>query len=77
MTFANLPQRVKIVIFSISGVKINEIDESTTTGGVDFNLRDRNNNLISSGIYVYRIVRMDNSNSEVEEKIGKFAVIKE
>ena len=77
MTFANLPQRVKIIIFTINGVKISEIDETTGTGGVDFNLRDKNNNLISSGIYIYRIVRIDNSNNEVEEKVGKFAVIKE
>jgi len=77
MTFANLPSRVKIDIFSISGIKVSEIEESTTTGGIDFNLRDRNNNLISSGVYIYRIVRLDNSNNEVEEKIGKFAVIKE
>ncbi len=77
MTFANLPSRVKIVIFSISGVKISEIDQNTYTGGIDFNLRDRNNELISSGVYIYRIVRLDNSNNEVEEKVGKFAVIKE
>ena len=77
MTFANLPQRVKIVIFTISGIKVSEIEENTGTGGVDFNLRDRNNELISSGIYIYRIVRLDNSNNEVEVKVGKFAVIKE
>ena len=77
MTFANLPTRVKIDIFTISGVRISEIEETTTTGGVDFNLRDKNNDLISSGVYIYRIVRLDNSNNEVEEKVGKFAVIKE
>ena len=77
MTFANLPQRVKIVIFTISGIKVSEIEENTGTGGVDFNLRDRNNELISSGIYIYRIFRLDNSNNEVEVKVGKFAVIKE
>lgn len=76
MTFANLPSKVKIIIFNINGIRINEIDESTTTGGIDFNLRDKNNDPLSSGIYIYRIVRLDNSNNEVETKIGKFAVIK-
>ena len=76
ITFANLPQKVKIIIFNINGIRINEIAESTTTGGVDYNLRDRNNELISSGIYIYRIVRLDSSNNEVEERLGKFAVIR-
>jgi hypothetical protein len=77
MTFANLPQRAKIVIFTINGLKIIELEENTGNGGIDYNLRDLNNNIISSGIYIYRIVRLDNANNEVEEKIGKFAVIKE
>jgi hypothetical protein len=76
MTFANLPSKVKIIIFNINGIRISEISESTTTGGVDYNLRDKNNDLISSGIYIYRIVRLDGSNNEVETKIGKFAVIR-
>jgi hypothetical protein len=76
LTFANLPQKVKIIIFNINGIRITEIDQSTTTGGVDYNLRDKNNDLLNSGIYIYRIVRLDSSNNEVEEKIGKFAVIR-
>jgi hypothetical protein len=76
MTFANLPSKVKIIIFNLNGTRIIEIDESTTTGGIDYNLRDKNNDLLSSGIYIYRIVRLDSSNSEVETKVGKFAVIK-
>jgi hypothetical protein len=76
LTFDNLPQKVKIIIFNINGIRITEIDQSTTTGGVDYNLRDKNNDLLNSGIYIYRIVRLDSSNNEVEEKIGKFAVIR-
>jgi hypothetical protein len=76
LTFANLPSRVKIIIFNLNGIKISEIQESTTTGGVDFNLRDKNNELLSTGIYIYRIVRLDSFNNEVETKIGKFAVIR-
>ena len=77
MTFANMPQRVKIIIYNINGIKIAELDESTTTGGVDYNLKDKNNNMISSGVYIYRLVRLDSGDNEVEVKVGKFAVIKE
>jgi hypothetical protein len=77
VTFANLPLKAKIVIFNLNGIKIREIEENNGTGGVDYDLRDLNNNLISSGIYIYRIVRLDSSNNEVEEKVGKFAVVME
>jgi hypothetical protein len=77
ITFANLPQRAKIVIFTLSGIKVREIEENNGTGGVDYDLRDTNNLLLGSGIYIYRIVRLDNSNNEVEEKIGKFAIVLE
>lgn len=78
VTFANLPQKAKIVIFTLNGIKIKEIDENNGNGGVDYDLRDKNNLQVSSGIYIiYRIIRLDNLNNEVEKKVGKFAVIKE
>ncbi len=76
LTFANLPKRAKIIIFKLSGEQVNEIEETNGDGGVDFNLKDKNGNEINSGIYIYRIVRLDDNNNEVEEKLGKFAVIK-
>ncbi|MCL5029149.1 MAG: S8 family serine peptidase [Bacteroidetes bacterium] len=76
ITFANLPQRVKITIFNLNGKKINEIDRTSDNGGLDYNLMDIYGRLLNSGIYLFRIVRYDNSNNEVEQKIGKFAVIR-
>ena len=74
--FANLPQMSKITIFDINGKKINEIEDRSGRGGVKYNLKDLNGNFLSSGIYIYRIVKLDEQNHEVEEKIGKFAVLK-
>jgi len=31
---------------------------------------------LNSGVYFFRIVRLDNTGNEVEEKIGKFAIIR-
>ncbi|MDO8549915.1 MAG: T9SS type A sorting domain-containing protein, partial [Ignavibacteria bacterium] len=76
VTFANLPKRAKIIIFSLNGEKINEIEETDGNGGVDFKLSDQTGETLGSGVYIYRIVMLDDSNNEVEEKIGKFAVIK-
>lgn len=76
MTFANLPKRAKIIIWNLNGMRINELSENDGNGGVDFDMKDESGNVLGSGIYIYRIVRLDDANNEVEEKIGKFAVIK-
>ena len=76
ITFANLPQRAKITIWSIDGVFINEVEESDGNGGVDYNLTDLSGNHISSGIYIYRIVQLDDQSNEGEEKLGKFAIVR-
>ncbi len=60
----------------MNGRKINEIESTIDNGGLDYNLLDSSGRLLNSGIYIYRIVRYDNSNNEVEQKIGKFAVIR-
>ena len=76
MTFANLPRRAKIIIWNLNGMRINELEETDGNGGVDFDMKDESGKELGSGIYIFRIVRLDDSNNEVEEKIGKFAVIR-
>ena len=76
VTFANLPQRAKITIWTIDGTMVNEIEETDGNGGVDFNLKDFSGNKISTGIYIYRIVQLDATNNEGEEKLGKFAIVR-
>lgn len=76
VTFANLPRRARITIMTISGEPICTLNENDGDGGVDFNLRYQNGNSLGSGIYLYRVVMLDDSDQESETKIGKFAVIK-
>lgn len=76
ITFANLPQKAKITIWSIDGKLINEIAETDGNGGFDYDLKDLNGNKISSGVYIFRVVVLDNLNNEGEEKLGKFAVVR-
>jgi hypothetical protein len=76
LTFANLPRYAQITIWTIDGAKIGEIEESDGNGGVTFNLKDLSGNTLSTGIYFYRIVMLDDSQNEQEEKLGKFAVIR-
>ncbi|NWF88038.1 MAG: peptidase S8 [Ignavibacteriaceae bacterium] len=76
VTFANLPDKANIIIMNLNGEKVAFLEEKDGDGGVDYFLRDNDNQLLSSGIYLYRIVRLDSSGNEVEEKLGKFAVIR-
>ncbi|MEJ2615572.1 MAG: T9SS type A sorting domain-containing protein, partial [Ignavibacteriaceae bacterium] len=76
ITFANLPQRAKITIFNLQGKQMFELEENDGNGGVDYNLKDKSGVELSSGIYIFRVVELDNSNNEMDSKIGKFAVIK-
>ena len=76
LTFANLPQYAKITIWDLEGIKVGEIDENDGNGGVDYNLKNLSGEYLGSGIYIYRIVMLDELNNEGKEKIGKFAVIR-
>ncbi len=75
ITFANLPRRAKIIIFNLQGKQMFELEENDGNGGVDYNLKDKSGIELSSGIYIFRVVELDNSNNELDSKIGKFAVI--
>ena len=75
ITFANLPNKAMILILNLEGKQIASFEENNGDGGVEFSLKDQSGDALNSGIYIYRIVRLDNSGNEVEEKIGKFAVI--
>lgn len=76
ITFANLPQRARILIYSLSGVSINEITEKDGNGGVTWNLRDRNSEIIPSGVYFYKIIQTDAQGNELSSKLEKFTVVR-
>ncbi len=76
VTFANLPRKAKITIWDVNGKRINEIEEKDGNGGVEFNLTNEFGEKIPTGVYIYRVVMLDDQNNEGDEKLGKFAVIK-
>lgn len=76
LTFANLTKRVKINILSLTGSPIKEIIGTTDNGGIEYDLTDENGDKIPSGVYIYRIVSLDDTQNETQEIFGKFAVIR-
>ncbi len=74
-TFANLPARAKVIIATIEGELINELYEYDSNGGVEWNLRDSNNNELNSGVYLFKVIDMTNADMP-ESEYKKFAIIR-
>jgi len=70
LAFTNLPDRCTIKIFTIDGNLVKTIYHSRLSGTTFWDLRTEYNQLIATGVYFYHI------ESELGEKIGKFAVVR-
>jgi len=76
ITFANITQNASIDIFDLTGKFLINIQETNGNGGVEWDMKDQNGNSINTGIFIYRATGTNSSGQEVEEKTGKFAVVK-
>lgn len=76
LTFANLTISANIKIFDLNGRFIAEVDEKDGNGGAEWNLTDRAGTKVAAGIYIYRATGKNSQGVEVEEKIGKFVVVR-
>ncbi len=72
LKFVNLPSRCIIRIYSVSGVLVGVIpfDDPTGGGEATWNLRNRNNQFVASGVYFYHI-----ETPSGQTKIGRFTVV--
>lgn len=76
VTFANLPQKTEITIWNLNGQKMQTLSSRQGIGGIDWDLRSITGEMLDSGVYIFRVVSLDDKNNELEEMIGKFAVIR-
>jgi len=76
LTFAGLTVTANIKIFSLDGSFIGEVDEKDGNGGVEWDLKDRNGRPVASGIYIFKATGKNSQGIEVEEKLGKFVVVR-
>jgi hypothetical protein len=72
LNFVNLPARAIIRIYSVSGVLVQVLTQDDATGGgqLTWNLRNRNNQFVASGVYFYHVESPDG-----QKKIGRFTVV--
>ena len=72
LKFVNLPPQAIIRIYSVSGVLVNVIahNDPGLGGEATWNLRNRNNQFVASGVYFYHI-----ETPQGHTKIGRFTVV--
>ena len=72
LKFVNLPAQAIVRIYSLSGVLVNVITHNDVTSGGDltWNLRNRNNQFVASGVYFYHVETPDG-----KTKVGRFTVV--
>jgi hypothetical protein len=72
LKFVNLPSRAIIRIYSLSGVLVNVLthNDPAGSGEATWNLRNRNNQFVASGVYFYHVEGPDG-----KSKVGRFTVV--
>jgi hypothetical protein len=72
LKWVNLPAQAIIRVYSLSGVLVNVITHNDAAGGGEaaWDLRNRNNQFVASGVYFYHI---ETPNGQT--KVGRFTVV--
>ncbi len=72
LKFVNLPSRCIIRIYSTSAILVRVITHDDPTGGgeADWNLRNRNQQFVASGVYFYHVEAANG-----KTKVGRFTVV--
>ncbi|HMJ58223.1 MAG TPA: T9SS type A sorting domain-containing protein [Gemmatimonadales bacterium] len=72
LKFVNLPNRAIVRIYSVSGVLVQVLTQNDVTGGgeLTWNLRNRNQQFVASGVYFYHVEGPDG-----QTKVGRFTVV--
>jgi hypothetical protein len=70
--FVNLPGQATIRIYTLTGVLVDILNHDDPTGGgrAVWDLRNRNNQFVASGVYFFHVVTPDS-----EDYVGKFTVL--
>jgi hypothetical protein len=72
LQFVNLPSQAIVRIYTVSGILVQVLTLNDVTGGgeLEWNLRNRNNQFVASGVYFYQVETPDG-----KTKTGRFTVV--
>ena len=72
LQFVNLPTQAIIRIYSLSGILVSLIEHNDPAGGgtATWDLRNRNSQIVASGVYFYHV-----ETAAGQEKMGRFTIV--
>jgi hypothetical protein len=72
LQFVGLPQQATIRIYSLTGILVRQLEHDDAAGGgrLPWDLRNRNNQFVASGVYFFHVITPDG-----QEHVGKFTVV--
>lgn len=70
VTFSNLPPKVNIKIYSLSGTLVRELDKNDEASIIRWDLKNESDYLVASGLYIALI-----ENPDLGQKVLKFSII--
>lgn len=72
LRFVNLPSQAIVRIYTVSGILVQVLTLNDVTGGgeLEWNLRNRNEQFVASGVYFYQVETPDG-----KSKTGRFTVV--
>ncbi|MFC2130497.1 S8 family serine peptidase [Bacteroidota bacterium] len=73
--FANLPPKAEIIIYSLELEELQRLFENDGNGGVEWDGRDKNGSLLGNGIYIFKVIQINNDGSTTESELKKFVVL--
>lgn len=76
ITFANLTRTATIYIYDLTGRYLAKVEETDGNGGAEWNLKTLDGKDISTGVYIYRVEGKDSNGNSVDDRTGKFMIVK-
>jgi hypothetical protein len=72
LMFVNLPPRATLRIYTVTGVLVDVVEHDDPSGGgrAEWDMRNRNNQFVASGVYFFHVVTPDK-----DDHVGKFTIV--
>jgi hypothetical protein len=74
--FANLTDKAEVYIYDLEGREIAVVKETGGTGGIAWDLRDKNGKALPTGIYLFNVKHTDKNGNGIESGLKKFAIVR-
>jgi subtilisin family serine protease len=73
--FANLPSKAIVKIYNLEMQEIRELFETDGNGGVEWDGKDNKNNTLTSGVYLFKVIKLNPDGTEEESELKKFLIL--